>query len=79
MPGLAALTCWAVFRDRANGRSVLLLALCLVMAAAHVVFKAGDVALHPAATLILLGLLAANVMFAREAVKSPAPPPAAVH
>lgn len=79
MPGLAALTCWAVFRDRVIGRSALLLVICVVMAAAHVVSKGGDVALRPAATLVLLGLLAADVLRARPVPTPPAPSPAAVH
>lgn len=74
MPGLAALTCWAVFRDRAPWRAGLLLAVCAIMALAHVFFRGGDVALRPGATLVLFVLIAVTIL---HAPRQPAPAPSA--
>lgn len=59
MPALTATVCWALFRDRRVWLGVGLLALCAVMALAHVATPGGggDLVLRPMGTLVYAGVL----------------------
>ncbi len=57
MPPLAALACWAVFRDRRVVVGSLLLVLAVVMAIAHVFSRGGDVVLRPFGACVFAGVV----------------------
>ena len=73
MPGLAAVTCWALFKYRCKIGSPIMLAINLVMMTAQFLFPllakllgsdgaGGDKALRPIATCLLMVILAVDVL-----------------
>lgn len=81
MPPLTAITCWMLFRDRRLALGGLLLALCGIMATAHL-FKpggGGDVFLRPLGTCVFIGVLLRLILWPAARPAAIIPPGQAQH